>query len=590
MASVFRPTYSDKKTGRTRKLRRWYVKYRDADGTVRRVRGYADKEATKQLAARLEKQAARRQEGMTDPFEEHSKRALAEHLADYERELLTRPRRGRKPPPAQYVGRKVGRIRRVLDGAGAILPADLTLERVQDFLRSLGDGAAPAGALGPMQGAYTLAEVAAVLGLRPCSINPLVRRHRLEATGNGKARRFPRATVEALLGLRDLGIGASTVGTYARDVKSFARWLVRRKRIAEDSLADLPGATTGSDHRHDRRPLSEDELRSLLSAALNSPETFRGLTGRDRHHLYLAAMVTGFRVGELAALVTDDFALAGEPPTVTLDGAKAKNGRTAVQPLPPDVALALRGYLGGRPAGEPVWPGTWPDRAAEMLRRDLAAAGIPYAVEGPDGPLYADFHSLRHSFVALLDKAGASLKQAMHLARHSDPKLTMARYGRPQLHDLGAAVERLPSLLPAGREAEATALKETGTTDTRGSRHVPQHVPAGDSGRDPLRLSESPTGGEAGKTTGPKPLILQEVAAGCDPVRGVDGSSGGWDRTSDLGLMKGAPPVETLLPLKSSGDARRMYPGMYPPPRLIRSWHASSPGGPACLGPFAPQY
>ena len=39
MASIFRPAYTDKKTGRTRKLKRWYVKYRDADGIVRRVQG-----------------------------------------------------------------------------------------------------------------------------------------------------------------------------------------------------------------------------------------------------------------------------------------------------------------------------------------------------------------------------------------------------------------------------------------------------------------------------------------------------------------------------------------------------------------------
>src|SRR5205823_3523733 len=78
MASIFRPTYTDKATGRPRKLRRWYVKYRDADGIVRRVAGYADREATKQLAARLEREAARRQEGMIDPCAEHHRKPLAE--------------------------------------------------------------------------------------------------------------------------------------------------------------------------------------------------------------------------------------------------------------------------------------------------------------------------------------------------------------------------------------------------------------------------------------------------------------------------------------------------------------------------------
>ncbi len=519
---------------------KWYARI---PGAPRPVPLSTNKAVAEQMLRQRLDTAERAKVGWTDPFEPHRLRPLTEHLADYERELRSRPRRGHTPPPAKYLARKIGRVRRVLDGAGAVLPSDLTLEQVQDFLRSLCDGEAPACALDPAKESYTLAETAAALGLRPCSINPLVRRHSLTASGNGKARRFPRATVEALFDLRDHGIGPSTVGNYAKDVKSFSRWLTRRKRIAEDPLAELPGATTSSDHRHDRRPLAEDELRSLLSAALDSPATFRELTGRDRHHLYLTGMATGFRVGELAALAPTDFDLDGEPPAVTLDGTKAKNGRTAVQPLPPDVALALGGYLDGRPAGAPVWPGAWPDRAAEMLRRDLATAGIPYAVEGPDGLLYADFHSLRHSFVALLDKAGASLKQAMHLARHTDPKLTMARYGRPQLHDLGAAVEKLPSFLPMrGDGSEPAALRATGTEGSTARVQLPLScspvAQTADSGGVSLRLLETSTGGEGENTTGHNPLTLQGVAADCGSVSPAERNSGGWDRTSDLGLMK----------------------------------------------------
>ena len=133
---------------------------------------------------------------------------------------------------------------------------------------------------------------------------------------------------------------------------------------------------------------------------------------------------------------------------VVCRAAYAKNGKTATQPLPAEIAEALRGYLAGRAGGAPVWPGTWHEKGAEMLRIDLDAAGISYEVEGPDGPLFADFHALRHSYVALLDRAGLTLKQAMQLARHSDPKLTMAVYGRAHLHDLGAAVDRLDVPLP----------------------------------------------------------------------------------------------------------------------------------------------
>lgn len=84
-----------------------------------------------------------------------------------------------------------------------------------------------------------------------------------------------------------------------------------------------------------------------------------------------------------------------------------------------------------------------------MVKRDLEDAGIPYVVQGPDGPLFADMHALRHAYIARLDKPGMTLKRAMQLARHKDPKLTMRIYGRAQLAELGQAVDdALPDLCP----------------------------------------------------------------------------------------------------------------------------------------------
>jgi hypothetical protein len=56
----------------------------------------------------------------------------------------------------------------------------------------------------------------------------------------------------------------------------------------------------------------------------------------------------------------------------------------------------LRGYLATLPADRAVWPGHWWRKAADMIRPDLEAASIPFVVDGPDGPLYADFHALIH--------------------------------------------------------------------------------------------------------------------------------------------------------------------------------------------------
>src|SRR5262249_37659386 len=154
--------------------------------------------------------------------------------------------------------------------------------------------------------------------------------------------------------------------------------------------------------------------------ARDSDRSFRGLSGADRHVLYLTACATGFRAEELACLWPESFDLGAEQPVVVLAAYETKNGKGAVQLLPPDVLVVLRGYLDGRPADRPVWPGNWWKEAAEMIRGDLERAGIASVVEGPDGPLHADFHSLRHSYVALLDKSGTTLKEAMQLARHTD--------------------------------------------------------------------------------------------------------------------------------------------------------------------------
>jgi integrase-like protein len=112
-----------------------------------------------------------------------------------------------------------------------------------------------------------------------------------------------------------------------------------------------------------------------------------------------------------------------------------------------------------------VWGGTWrrDGKAAETLRIDLEAAGIPYVKDGPDGPLFADFHALRHSYITALGRAGVELRTAQELAGHSSPILT-ARYSDRRLHDLASAVEKLPRFLPDCRDgSEAEALRATGT-------------------------------------------------------------------------------------------------------------------------------
>src|SRR5437660_6252809 len=68
---------------------------------------------------------------------------------------------------------------------------------------------------------YTLPDAAAILGIKPASIGVRVKRWRLEATGVGRARRLPRATVEALQDRLCRGASMQTSNYYLSHLKSF---------------------------------------------------------------------------------------------------------------------------------------------------------------------------------------------------------------------------------------------------------------------------------------------------------------------------------------------------------------------------------
>ena len=124
----------------------------------------------------------------------------------------------------------------------------------------------------------------------------------------------------------------------------------------------------------------------------------------------------------------------GKPPFILLPSRSAKNREETPQPITDALAKLLRPYLRG--IDGPVWPGGWSETAAEMLRVDLAAAGIPF--ETPEGVL--DFHALRTSFITNLARAGVHPRIAQQLARHSDINLTMHVYTKMGLDDLAQAL------------------------------------------------------------------------------------------------------------------------------------------------------
>ncbi|HQR43050.1 MAG TPA: tyrosine-type recombinase/integrase [Gemmatales bacterium] len=366
MAQIRRKKYTDKQTDTVKERPKWYIRYRAGNGKIREVPGYTDRRATERKAAKLEAQAEREMEGLAPSPDTCERIPLAQHLDDFESYLVSK---GGVEGHAHHVAQ---RVRKLVEGCGFKLMADLRLSKVQSFISTL--------------------------TFKKCGSNAVERPATLQ-----------------------------TKNYYVAAARHFASWLVRDGRLTSNPLVGLVRYNTANCPRRDdrkRRALSIPEFYKVFETTLASPKVFRKLTGQDRAMLYACAVGTGFRASELASLNPEDFKFDTSPATVRLRASETKDRKEVEQPILQGVAERLRDYINTKPHGSPVWPGTWRERIFKATRADLAAAGIPARTS--EGVF--DFHGWRHSYITYLVTSGMNPKQAQSLARHSDIRLTMNRY------------------------------------------------------------------------------------------------------------------------------------------------------------------
>jgi integrase len=227
----------------------------------------------------------------------------------------------------------------------------------------------------------------------------------------------------ALASMREHGLGPGTINHHVRAVKAFSRWLKKDGRARKHLLEHLGTSNPESDRRRVRRALTPEEVARLIRAAECGPAV-KGMTGPDRAIAYRVALGTGSRADELRSLTPASFRLDDHPPTIVCEAAYTKDHRKAEQPIPEALAALLRPCLAARPADRPLFKLR---RPAEMLRHDLASAGIDH--ETAAGVI--DFHAFRAAYVSHLVAAGASVKTSQVLARHSTPGPTIGSTPRP---------------------------------------------------------------------------------------------------------------------------------------------------------------
>jgi excisionase family DNA binding protein len=284
----------------TLESRKWY-------GTVngRQVPLCRDKQAAERMLTKRLADAALADVGLADPFLKGKAMPLVDHLVDYRIALEG------KGDTSRHVDLTVSRIRALLDGCGFTVFADVDPVIASEWLTARRrDGCA---VFLPPGDSFTPAETARLFNCSLANVRSLVKRHGLAATGQGKARRFPRATVEALADRAGRGAGPETINHYIRSARGFFRWLVRTKRLPSNPTDTLDFLDAQTDVRRARRELTAAELRDLLAAAHASQQNFRGLDGAARFHLYATGCATGFRASGLASLTPDSFDLGGCP-------------------------------------------------------------------------------------------------------------------------------------------------------------------------------------------------------------------------------------------------------------------------------------
>lgn len=234
------------------------------------------------------------------------------------------------------------------------------------------------------------------------------------------------------------GLSPKTVNDLLGSMRTMILWLIRRRILVADPLAELRKVSNPNVGGF-RRSLSVDEIQRMLTS---SP--------RHRAVVYQTIVYTGLRRSEMNGLKWDDFKLTDAQPHVRVPSSISKNRKESVHYLRPELVDTLTALKPADAKPEDfVFRGLMP--RIPTFKRDLATAGIPF-VDARGRRI--DIHALRKTYGTMLAAAGVSPRVAMELMRHSDMKLTMGVYTDVAQLPIIAETARLPSLNIPGTPAK----------------------------------------------------------------------------------------------------------------------------------------
>jgi integrase len=301
-----------------------------------------------------------------------------------------------------------------------------------------------------------------------------------------------------------------TLNEYLVAMRSFLKWAERLGFISRNSLANVEMLRVQGRQKRARRAYMGEEIQRLLAVA------------GHRFPIYLLAVLTGIRRGEIKQLRWADALLDGDSPTITVSAMISKNHYEDALPLHPDLAAALRAI---KPASckpdQLIFKGMFP--GYKRFYADLLAAGIDWKDNG-EGRL--DFHSFRVTYCTQLAPGTPSERVRMALMRHRDPNQTAKIYTVARMLPLKEAIAKLSFHRAESPGATYTAI-DTQTPVVTG------HLVSG--------AVTLPVLVESGKNG----LVTREKSPFVTPSHEV-AQMGKWSERQDLNLRRLGPKPSAL--------------------------------------------
>lgn len=226
-------------------------------------------------------------------------------------------------------------------------------------------------------------------------------------------------------------LSPKTHNEYLAIFNKFLNWLINNRYIEFNPLVSIKRLKQMDIKTKYRRALTQDECNRFL------------IVSDKRTPLYLTALYTGLRRGELLSLKWGDIILNGIDSFIRVRASTTKNKKSESLPLKIELAeelLKLRPFNFND--GDLVFSGLL--HKSREFYNDLKKANIPL-IDGLDR--IVDFHSLRYTFCTNLALAGVNIRYAMKLMRHSDINLTIKIYTDAGLLDVRPSINLLPNLL-----------------------------------------------------------------------------------------------------------------------------------------------